>query len=77
MTLHQAPVGTAVTVVDVSAHPRARRLAEVGLRPGALVAVLRRTSGDGRLLGLGLARMAVDRATATALLVAPATAPKS
>jgi Fe2+ transport system protein FeoA len=77
MTLHQAPVGTAVTVVDISAHPRAQRLAEVGLRPGALVAVLRRTSGDGRLLGLGPARMAVDRTTATALLVAPATVPTS
>jgi ferrous iron transport protein A len=69
VTLHQAPVGASVRVTDLSGHPRARRLAELGLRPGAMVEVLRRTSGGGRLLGLGTARLAVDRATADAVVV--------
>lgn len=75
MTLSQARVGSAVTVVDVSGHPSARRLGALGLRPGAEVAVLRRTTGGGRLLGLGALRLAVDRTTADALVVAPAGAP--
>jgi Fe2+ transport system protein FeoA len=69
VTLHEVPTGQAAVVVDLADHPRARRLAEMGLRPGAEIAVLRRTAGDGRLLGVGVARLAVDRTTASALLV--------
>jgi ferrous iron transport protein A len=72
VTLHEVPPGEAAVVVDLSRHPRARRLAEMGLRPGAEVSVLRRTAGDGRLLGVGPARLAVDRVTASTLLVEPA-----
>jgi ferrous iron transport protein A len=69
VTLHQAPVGASVRVTNLAEHPRSRRLAELGLRPGATVDVLRRTSGGGRLLGLGTARLAVDRATASSVVV--------
>lgn len=69
VTLNQVPVGTSARLVDVSAHPGSRRLAELGLRPGAQVHVMRRTSGGGRLVGLGPSRMALDSATATALQV--------
>lgn len=72
MTLNQVPVGTAARLADTSAHPGSRRLAELGLRPGAEIAVLRRTSGGGRLLGVGPSRFAVDRATLTAIVVEPA-----
>jgi ferrous iron transport protein A len=69
VTLNQVPVGTSARLVDVSDHPGSRRLAELGLRPGAQVHVMRRTSGGGRLVGLGPSRMALDSATATALQV--------
>lgn len=69
VTLNQVPVGASARLVDISAHPGSRRLAELGLRPGAQVHVMRRTSGGGRLVGLGPSRMALDSATATALQV--------
>jgi len=71
VTLNQVPVGTTAKLSDTSAHPRRRRLAELGLRPGADVHVMRRTSGGGRVLGIGPSRMAVDRTTLDALLVEP------
>ncbi len=71
VTLHEAPIGAAIEVADTSAHPRARRLAELGLRRGAEIEVLRRTSGGGRLLGIGTARLAIDRGTAVSVLVHP------
>lgn len=67
MTLNQVPVGSTARLAGTSAHPSSRRLAELGLRPGADVQVMRRTAGGGRLLGLGHSRMAVDRATLRAL----------
>lgn len=67
MTLNQVPVGSSARLASTSAHPSSRRLAELGLRPGADVQVMRRTSGGGRLLGLGHSRMAVDRATLRSL----------
>lgn len=45
------------------------RLAEFGLRPGALVSVLARTAGGGRLVGVGPGRIALDRATAGRIAV--------
>jgi ferrous iron transport protein A len=69
VTLNQVPVGSAARVVDTGSHPSSRRLTELGLRPGAEVHVMRRTSGGGRLLGVGPARMALDGATLRALQV--------
>lgn len=48
---------------------RARRLAELGLRAGERVEVLQRTAGGGRLIGVGHARIALDRTTAQAIPV--------
>jgi len=45
------------------------RLAELGLRPGAVVTVRRRMAGGARLLGLGTSRIAVDPRIARALAV--------
>lgn len=63
--------GRAVQVlrVDVDAATRLR-LAQFGVRPGVTIAVLSRTSGGGRLLGLGSSRIALDRATVARLYVA-------
>ena len=69
MTLNKVPVGTTVRLSNTSADPSSRRLAELGLRPGADIHVMRRTSGGGRLLGLGHSRMAVDRVTLRSLHV--------
>jgi Fe2+ transport system protein FeoA len=69
VTLNQVPVGTTARLATTTVHPSSRRLAELGLRPGADVQVMRRTAGGGRLLGLGHSRMAVDRATLRALNV--------
>lgn len=59
---------TAVTVPD----PYRRRLAELGVRPGACVTLLRRTAGRGVVVGVAGARLALDRATAAAVRVTPA-----
>ena len=71
MTLNQVPVGTRARLSVTSDHPTHRRLAELGLRPGAEIHVMRRTSGGGRLLGIGPSRMALDRATLRSLHVEP------
>jgi len=71
VTLTQVPLGTTARLSDTSAHPRRQRLAELGLRPGTDVHVMSRTSGGGRVLGIGQSRMAVDRSTLDALLVEP------
>jgi ferrous iron transport protein A len=71
VTLHQVPPGDAVRLTDLTDHPTKRRLRELGLRPGVQVTVLRRTSGGGRVLALGTTRLAVDKTTATQLVVEP------
>lgn len=48
----------------------ARRLFELGLRPGTEVVVLHRTAGGGRVVAVDGARIALDRATSRALPVA-------
>lgn len=63
MDLAQVPVGATATIVGADAHPRRRRLAELGLRPGATVRVLHRSAGGGRVLAVGALRIAVDRPT--------------
>ncbi|MFJ9448074.1 ferrous iron transport protein A [Kitasatospora sp. NPDC101235] len=48
------------------------RLLELGFVPGALLQVVARGATGGLLVGLGDARVALDGATAGALLVEPA-----
>ena len=69
MTLNQVPVGAVARLTDTALHSGSRRLAELGLRPGADVTVMRRTAGGGRLLAVGHARMAVDAGTLRSLSV--------
>lgn len=69
MTLNQVPVGTIARLADTAGHPSSRRLAELGIRPGADIHVMRRTSGGGRLVGVGHSRMALDRTTLQTLHV--------
>lgn len=57
-----------LTGLDVGARDRLR-LAELGLRVGAVVTVVSRTAGGGRLVGLGTSRIALDRATTRRLAV--------
>jgi ferrous iron transport protein A len=67
--LSSATVGATVRVrsVDLPEPAGRRRLAEFGLRPGALVTVLARTAGGGRLVELGAGRIVLDAGTAAAL----------
>lgn len=75
MTLDSVPSGHCVVLASLALPvPRERRLAELGLRRGQTVAVLGRTSGGGRLLGVGDARIAVDRSTLRAMTVTAPTA---
>ena len=57
-----------LTGIDIGAAERLR-LAQLGLRPGALFTILARTSGGGRLIALGTSRIALDRSTARRLAV--------
>jgi Fe2+ transport system protein FeoA len=68
--LSATAVGVTVRLTDVDLPVAERlRLAEFGLRPGAVVTVLARTSGDGRLIGVGHSRIALDRHTAARMTV--------
>ena len=64
MTLDEATPGAALTVASTHAPSPAvgRRLAELGIRTGAVVEVLTRTSGRGAILAIGDDRIAVSRA---------------
>lgn len=64
MTLDQAPRGVPLVLrrPDLPV-PLSRRLAELGLRAGAVVTVVRRTAGGGRIIGIGDARVALGRQT--------------
>jgi len=62
-TLATAPEGAALTLVRSAGTPEVcRRLATLGLRRGAEVRVLQSTVGGGRVVGVGGARIALDRA---------------
>jgi ferrous iron transport protein A len=75
-TLAGVPVSGRVTLaaprLDAA---RTRRLAELGLRAGAEVVVLHRTAGGGRVIAIGDARIALDRATLRAMFVRTAEVP--
>lgn len=70
VTLATAPLGVPVRLGRAALPgPRRLRLAELGLRAGATVTVLRRTAGGGRIVGVGDARVAIGRSV---LLQVPA-----
>jgi ferrous iron transport protein A len=71
-TLAGAPLGEELVLTTVSVPPTtARRLAELGLRSGAVIEVLRRTAGDGRVVAVAGSRIALDRDTTRSLNVTP------
>lgn len=70
VTLATVPLSTCGVIVDVhSADGPRRRLAEIGLRPGAQVTVLRRTGAGGRIVAVAGSRIALDKGTAGELTV--------
>lgn len=66
-SIGEAPLDTPATLVAVANPAPRRRLAELGLRPGAVVTVLRRTAGHGRIVAVAGSRIALDAATARLL----------
>lgn len=63
-TLLDAPLGAHVTLDTPEVQDGLRlRLAEMGLRCGQCVCPLQRTPGGGRIVGVGTARVALDRGT--------------
>ena len=67
-TVADARPDAAYTLVSATAPPAARRrLAELGLRPGGAVRVLRRTTGGGRIVSVAGSRIALDAATAATM----------
>ena len=76
MTLEAAPCGVPLILGEASLPaPRRLRLAELGLRPGVTVTVLRRIVGGGRILGIGDARVALGRGVLTSMTVSVARRP--
>ncbi|HET7762007.1 MAG TPA: ferrous iron transport protein A [Phycicoccus sp.] len=71
--LDRVPFGMPVRVVAAeSPVDLTRRLAELGLRPGAVVRCLHRTAGGGRVLDVGGARIALGRTVLRAVTTEPA-----
>ena len=63
MRLVDLPSGQSATVTEVHAEATLRtRLVEFGLRPGVVVMSRQRCSGGGRMVQVGNARLALDRA---------------
>ncbi|MDQ1288167.1 MAG: ferrous iron transport protein [Actinomycetota bacterium] len=72
MTLASAPCNVPLILGRAALPaPRRLRLAELGLRPGATVTVLRRTAGGGRIVGIGDARVAIGQGVLTAVPATP------
>jgi len=62
--------GGSAVLADVNhAEALTRRLAELGLRSGQTIVLAQRGVGGSRVLAVGGARIAVDRATASQLLL--------
>ncbi|WP_297742366.1 FeoA family protein [uncultured Tessaracoccus sp.] len=74
--LGELRAGTGAVVTNVVRTPGnhfvVRRLAELGIRPGAQITAGQRTPGGGRVVGVAGARLALDRATLHMLEVRPA-----
>jgi ferrous iron transport protein A len=72
-TLDRVPFGTPVRVATAqSPADLTRRLAELGLRPGAVVRCLHRTAGGGRVVDVDGARIALGRAVLRGVSTEPA-----
>ena len=71
MDLGSADTGKVLTVVSALTGSDAvsRRLAELGIRPGARLRILSRTSGGGAIVAIGDDRLAVSRAILTSVEV--------
>jgi ferrous iron transport protein A len=74
MHLDAAHTGQALTVLGparpaLASGAVARRLAELGIRPGATLRVLSRTSGGGAIIAIGDDRIAVSRQILAAIEV--------
>ncbi len=71
MTLDSAAVGQVVSVAGTRAATTAltRRLRELGIRPGAKVRILTRTSGGGAIVAITDDRLAVSRSILAAVEV--------
>jgi Fe2+ transport system protein FeoA len=76
MDLALAQRDTPLRVTAVRTHDAGldRRLAELGLRPGTEVTVLRRTSGRGAIIAIGDDRLALAHSVLTRISVSPAPA---
>ncbi len=59
MTLDRAPLGRRLLLQDASSAAAVRRLTALGLRRGAEVTLLHRTSGGGRVAVVGGTRIAL------------------
>ena len=71
MTLDDAPTGVPTRVGATDVEPvLARRLAELGIRPGAVVTPLHRTAGGGRMLAVADTRLALARTVLRQVAVA-------
>lgn len=68
LTLASAPRGVLVRITDTaSAAGLARRLGELGLRPGAVVQCAQGTAGGGRVVEVAGARLALGRSVLQAV----------
>ncbi len=64
------PLGVAAHVQSVVAPPAMqRRLAELGIRSGVALSCTQRCAGGGRIVSIGHARLALDRAALQAVVV--------
>jgi ferrous iron transport protein A len=76
VTLATAPFGIPLVLGEAALPaPRRLRLAELGLRNGVTITVLRRTAGGGRILGVGDARIALGRGILSRVIVSPMPSP--
>lgn len=64
-------LGTADNVATV------RRLAELGVRRGAVLTAVQKTPGGGRVVAIGDGRLALDKATLRTLHICPADGARS
>ncbi len=60
LTLAEAPLATTLTL-SVVPQGQARHLSRLGLRPGAALQVIRRSTGGGRIVSVAGARVALGR----------------
>jgi ferrous iron transport protein A len=72
-TLDRSPLGTTLTLVATGvSEDVARRLAELGLRVGAVFSCTQRTAGGGRIIAVDGSRIALGRELLRAVEVEPA-----